>query len=75
MKSLDVRMRSVLFKAQLRGMITDSDQLGAAGEAQLLHDLAHILRVVAVGDQQRVLGVHDDQVLRRRPAPQTCCGL
>jgi hypothetical protein len=38
------------------------DQLGAAGETQLLHDLAHILRVVAVGDQQRVFGVDDDQV-------------
>jgi hypothetical protein len=29
---------------------------------QFLHNLAHILRVIAVGDQQRVFGVHNDKV-------------
>src|SRR5208282_925868 len=42
---------------------SNSDQLGAAGESQFLDDFAYILGVVAVGDQQRILGVHNDQVL------------
>ena len=39
-----------------------SDQFGAAGEAQFLDDFSHILGVVAVDDQQRILGVHNDKV-------------
>ena len=31
--------------------------------AQLLYNLAYILRAVAVGNQQRVFGIHDHQIL------------
>ena len=38
---------------------------------ELFDDLAHILRMVAMGNQQRILGVNDHQILPPRPAPQT----
>ena len=39
------------------------DQFGAASDAQLFHDFAHVLGVVAMCDQQRILCVHNHQVL------------
>ena len=40
-----------------------SDQLIPPRKPQFLHHLAHILRVIAMRNQQRILGIHNDQVL------------
>lgn len=42
---------------------TALDQLGAARKAEFLHDLPHVLRVIAVRNQQRIFCVHNHQVL------------
>src|SRR5260370_13983334 len=39
-----------------------SDQFIAAGDTKLLHHPAHVLRVFAMRNQQRILGIHDHQV-------------
>src|ERR1700728_883044 len=39
-----------------------SDQFAAAGQAEFLDDLADVLRVVAVRDEQGIVGVDNDKV-------------
>ena len=39
-----------------------SDEFGATEQPQLFDDLAYVLRVISVGDEQGVFGVDDDKV-------------
>ena len=48
--------------AEAFGKDHPSDQFAAAGEAEFLDDLAHVLGVVAMDDEQGIVGVHDDKI-------------
>ena len=48
---------------RIEAQVFASDQLVAAGGVQFLDNLADVLGVVAMGDQQGVFGVDDDQIL------------
>src|SRR5215204_2613322 len=46
----------------------DSENVTPAGELEGVHDALHALRVLARGDQQGIIGVHDHDVLNAADA-------